>query len=352
MRILHIIKHCCASNGNVNVAVDLACVHARDGHVVTFVSGGGTYVELLEAHGVRHVTLKQQGSPMTVLRSLVQLVALCRRLKPQLIHAHMMSSATLGFVAARLSGVPLITTVHNSFDRHSALMRLGDAVVAVSDAERRLLLTRGYADRKLAVIRNGPVGSPRERSETAGSAAMAKPCIVTVAGLHARKGVDHLIDAFALTAPANPAWHLNIIGEGPDHALLEARVANLNLQSRVHFIGSVPSSKSWLEQADVFVLASLAEPGGLVLGEARAAGCAIVATRVGGNPELLDDGEAGQLVPPADPQALAETLGRLMQDGQVLGMWRARSGRNAEGFKVGSVAGRYLDLYRRVAAAA
>ena len=136
-RVLHLSKHCGYGNGNVHVAVDLACVQARAGHDVLFASGGGTFVEMLERHGVRHVMLPQdQRRPWTLMSSAFALARLCRAARPSVLHAHMMGSAVVGYAASKLTGVPLVTTVHNSFDRHSALMRLGDRVVAVSQAEK------------------------------------------------------------------------------------------------------------------------------------------------------------------------------------------------------------------------
>ena len=73
----------------------------------------------------------------------------------------MMSGAVLGRLGARVLGVPLVTTVHNSFDRHSGLMRLGDVIVAVSHAERELLLAPGFPERRLEVVVNGTLGSAR-----------------------------------------------------------------------------------------------------------------------------------------------------------------------------------------------
>ena len=347
MRILHLIKHCEPSNGHVNVAVDLACLHVRAGHEVTFASAGGAYVDFLTANGIAHRRISSGWSPLSVAGAIADLVALCHAFRPDVIHAHMMSSAVLGFVASRLCRLPLVTTVHNSFDQHSDLMRLGDAVVAVSEAERRLLLSRGYSDRKLVTIYNGPVGSPREELiERKPRPVLATPCVITVAGLHARKGVHHLIAAFAATAVAYPEWHLNIIGEGPDRAKLETEVASLGLGARVHFVGAVMNPKPWLEQAQIFALASLAEPFGLVLVEARAAGCAVVATDVGGIPEVLAFGQAGHLVKAGDPEAMAQVFRELMGNPDQLCEWRRRSRKNVEAFAAGTTAGKYLALYQ------
>ena len=349
MRILQLLKHCNLCNGHVNVAVDLACLHARDGHTVAVGSAGGDYEPFFRKNGIAHHRVVVGRSPLAVAGAAASVIALCRRFRPDVIHAHMMSSAVLGAVASRLFGVPLVTTMHNSFDRHSGLMRMGDAVVAVSEAERRLLLSRGYPDAKLVTIRNGTVGSPREAMDPGGPLPeFPTPCIVALCGLHERKGVHHLIAAFARVAADHPDWHLNIIGEGPDAARLRAQVHELDLDSRVHLVGAVSNPKRLLERADIFALASLADPSALVLIEGRAAGCAMVATEVGGTAEALAFGAAGQLVPPGDPEAMAAAFAPLMASPDCLVEWRRRARENLEPFGVERTAAKYLALYERL----
>jgi glycosyltransferase involved in cell wall biosynthesis len=117
-------------------------------------------------------------------------------------------------------------------------------------------------------------------------------------------------------ARARPDVHLALAGDGPDRAALERRVRELDLASRVTFLGyrSQAGVRDLLGQADVFVLASLAEGAPVVLMEAMAAGVPVVATRVAGIPELVEDGADGLLVPPGDAAALAAAVGRLIDD--------------------------------------
>lgn len=346
MRVLHLMKHCESANGHVNVAVDIACTHAGQGHAIAVASAGGALVPLLAANGVGHLAWGHGVTPVEATRALAALVRLCRAFRPDVIHAHMMASAALGFVASRLCGLPLVTTVHNSFDRHSGLMRLGDAVVAVSEAERRLLVTRGFPAHKLLTIHNGPVGSPRDAlCSVAQLPRAAGPSIVTVSGLHARKGCRDVIDAFAAVAARHPAWRLDVVGDGPDRSALEARTRSLGLAGRIVFQGNVVHAKPWLERASIFVLASHAEPFGLVVAEARAAGCAVVATAVGGIPEALHGGQAGQLVPPGSPDAIAARLSMLMADPVQLACWRQRARIGIEAFATNRMADAYGGLY-------
>jgi glycosyltransferase involved in cell wall biosynthesis len=269
---------------------------------------------------------------------------LCRRFRPDIINAHMMSSAVLAYPIARVLRVPLVTTMHNSFDKHSRLMRLGTVVVAVSEAERQLLISRGYPERKVVTIFNGADQSPRE-GQSADDPPLLTPCVVTLSGLHPRKAVWDVIAAFAEVTEQFPDWHLNIIGWGADRARLEQQVAELAITESVHFLGSTPAPRPLLEQADIFATATLADPCPLTVMEARAAGCAIVATAVGGIPETLEDGSAGMLVPVHDPTSMAAAFRRLMADPQELANWRDRARKGSAYFTVQRMSDDYLALF-------
>ena len=349
MRILHLSNHCHAGNGNVHVAVDLACHQARDGHQVAFASGGGSYVELLLNSGVENWQLPHGRVGIwnnTV--ALARALALCRKFKPDVIHAHMMAGAAMGFVCSRITGAPLVTTVHNSFDSHSALMRLGDRIVAVSAAERDALVARGFPRNKIEVVLNGTQGSLRPWALALDEPMkLQRPCVLTAAGLHGRKGVDVLVRAFSAAAASHPEWHFYVSGDGTERPTLERLAEDGGIGDRIHFLGFRNQLQSLLEQADVFSLASHADPCSLVLCEARNAGCAIVATAVGGSPEVLNFGGAGRLVPAGDVPALAEALAGLMQDPAALLQARADSKRDSEFFSVARMTADYDQVYIR-----
>lgn len=342
------LKHCYNGNGHVHVAVDLACTQVGAGHDVAFASSGGSYESLLTEHGVSVTTLPAPDGLRGTTSSIRALVDLVRRYRPDVLHAHMMTSAVMGFIASKTMRVPMVTTVHNSFDRHSVLMRLGKVVVAVSDAERRLLLSRGYPARSLVTVLNGAVGSPREAIETSGSIRFAQPCVATLSGLHTRKAVGDVILAFAEVLPEFPEWHLNIIGDGPDRERLAQMIMGRGLENAVHLVGSTLTPRPLLEQTSIFASASLSEPFGLSVAEARASGCAVVATAVGGIPEVLGYGQAGHLVPASDPPAMAAVLRALMKDRETLATWRARAAEGAEFFTVERMASDYMGVYESV----
>ncbi|MBB2164095.1 glycosyltransferase family 4 protein [Gluconacetobacter sp. 1b LMG 1731] len=351
--IVHLSKHCGRGNGNVHVAVDLACEQARAGHHVYFCSGGGTFVRLLEREGVHHLTLPQdQRRPFALLRSMAVLTRLCRAIGADILHAHMMGGVLVGAVASRFAGVPLVTTVHNSFDRHSVLMRLGDRIVAVSEADRKSLIDRGFPQDRTRVVWNAPVASARNvdvADRAPGSVPrLRRPNITLICGLHARKGVFDVIEAAASLLSSMPEWTLYIAGEGPDRAELEERVGALGLAERIIFLGYVEGPEVLYSQTDIFVLASYADPGSLTIGEARAAGCAIVATSVGGTPEMLGFGAAGRLVPPGRPDIMGRELGEIMRDRPRRAAMGRAALRGAEIFEASRLVPDYMRVYEEI----
>lgn len=346
LSVLHLVNHC-EHGGNVHLAVDLACAQAAQGHRVGFASGGGRFVALLERCGVHHVRLEQSlRNPARTARAAASLASLCRRDRPDVLHAHMMSGAVLGRMVGTLLGIPLVTTVHNSFDRHAWLMRLGDRVVAVSRAERELLLARGFPDGRLDVVVNGTLGSVRSTEEPTPSAfRLPRPCITTLSGLERRKGVHDVIEAFARVAASAPEWRLVVAGDGPERQALEQQAARSGCADRIAFIGHVETPSQVLVQTDIFVLASAAEPFGLGILEAREAGCAVVGTRVGGIAEQLDHDRHGTTVPPGRPDLLGDALLRLMTDPAAIAEARRSARQGLAYYRIDRMASEYLAVY-------
>ena len=351
MRIVHLVNHCRLGHGNAHLAVDLACAQAAHGDAVAYLSEGGDFEGLLAEAGVAHRALRQRTrNPFVAAASALRLAAFLRGFRADIVHAHMMSGALLGFIATRLGRARLVTTVHNSFDAHSGLMRVGDLVVAVSEAERSHLVERGFPASKVVAVLNGPLFGARVPRDAPAPPDLPRPSVTTLCGLHPRKGVDDLIRAFALVAPRHRAAHLNIVGDGPERAALAALAAELGLAGRVRFHGEVGAPQGILRATDVFVLASRSEPFGLVNLEARSAGCAMIGTAVGGIPEALEHGRAGLLVPPRDPPALARALDDLLGDPDALAAFRAAALRGIERFGVDRMRVHYRDAYEAVRA--
>ena len=329
MRILHVLNHVIdEGNGIVNVAVDLAILQRRNGHDVTIASNGGGYESLLAANGVEHAILNQARRPIPLLKAIPRYRHIIDTYRPDIVHVHMMTGAVLCRLFRRRHEYVLVSTVHNEFQRGAILMGLADLVIGVSDSVAASMGKRGVPKRRLHVVKNGTIGSPRRPAITTDLRPLERPAITTVAGLYRRKGIMDLIDAFAIVARAHPDAHLYIVGNGPERSDFEAQAEASAARARIHFEGFQRGPERYLLATDIFVLASHRDPFPLVLSEARAAGCAMIGTNVDGIPEALEGGTAGLLVPPADPPALAAAIDGLLRDPEALSRWRSAASHN------------------------
>jgi glycosyltransferase involved in cell wall biosynthesis len=354
MRILHLANHVDhVGNGIVNAAVDLAWYQAERGHQVSFASGGGAFVELLAEGGVRHSEVSQRESwrgrparraqPLTVLRAARRLKRVIAELQPDVVHAHMVTGALLAKAMRARGGFTLVCSVQNEWQRHAGLMRVGDAVVAVSHSTARALAARGIPSARIHVVPNGTLGSPRLTGPD-GAVELAHPAVTSVAGLFERKGIPELVTAFELL-PDSLGAHLYLVGDGPYRGELEARARTSPSARRIHVEGFQADPGRYLRATDVFVLASRKDPFPLVLSEARAAGCAIIGSDVDGIPEALEGGRAGVLVPPGDAGALSQCLRGLLEDGEERRRLAEAATTNLDWLSAGHMADRMLAVY-------
>jgi glycosyltransferase involved in cell wall biosynthesis len=325
LRVLHLLNHTRRLNGHVHAAVDLACAQADAGHAVAMASEGGDFDALLDRHKVERAHVGHQRRPLALARSVLHLRRLVAAWRPDVVHAHMMTSAVLAWPVCRLAGIPLVTTVHNAFEKSAVLMGLGTRVIAVSAAVARSMAERGIPRRKLDVVLNGTIGSARFEQRGTERKALGHPSILFVGGLHPRKGLPDLLEAFDRLHARHPGARLHVVGDGPEREAYRAEAASRPSAGAVTFAGPQDDPYPWMLGADIFVLPSLADPAPLVLPEAREAGCAIIATAVDGIPELLEHGAAGLLVPARAPDQLFAAMDSLLNSPERLAEWRANS---------------------------
>lgn len=345
MRIIHLLNHTRRYNGHVHAAVDLACAQKKLGHTVAVLSEGGDFDELLARHGIESVVISHQRRPWNLVKSCFRLRKYTSQWNADIVHAHMMTSAVLAWPACRLTGTPLITTVHNEFEKSAILMRLGTRVIAVSESVSESMAKRGVPRRKLNVVLNGTIGAARFDDRGTTPVTLGSPTVLFVGGLHPRKGLPDLLAAFDKVYAQFMNARLVIVGSGPISDEYKRMAKGLGSSDAIEFAGAQTDPYPWMLGADIFVLPSHADPAPLVLSEAREAGCAIVATAVDGIPELLDKGAAGILVPPKDPESLAKALCRLIGDPAELALWRQRSHANIARLTIDRVARDTLAVY-------
>jgi glycosyltransferase involved in cell wall biosynthesis len=330
MRVLHVLAPA-PYGGLERVVRSLAVGLARRGHAVDVAA-------VLEPNGPpeRHpfvASLAGTGvavHPLVVsgrgyLRERAAVAALCRSLGSDVVHTHGYRADVVDSGAARASGVPVATTVHGftgggARNRlYEALQRAAflrfDGVVAVSRPLAERLLRGGVPARRLRLIPNAwdggarplPRGEARERLGVAPGAFH-----VGWAGrLSREKGPDVLLDALARLP--DPPVAVSFLGDGREAGALRARAERLGVADRVRWHGAVEGAAALFPGFDAFVLSSRTEGTPMVLFEAVAAGVPVVATRVGGVPDVVGDAEA-RLVPPEDPAALAAALDDVRRD--------------------------------------
>jgi glycosyltransferase involved in cell wall biosynthesis len=160
-----------------------------------------------------------------------------------------------------------------------------------------------------------------------------------------RKGIAELISAFEIVAEDMRDAHLYLVGDGPERKLFERQARQSRWCDQIHFEGFQAFPQAYMISADVFVLASRRESFGLVLIEARQAGCAIVATDVDGVAEALDGGKAGLLVPSRNIPALAAAIGRLLGSTQERDAWRSRARNGLEMYRIRVMASEVQSIY-------
>lgn len=240
----------------------------------------------------------------------------------QVLHTHNPAPHQHGAAARMMARTPvLVHTKHgrNNFPTRTRRWaeqlagRLSDMVVAVStDSAEVARDVDRVPDHKLRVIRNGislPASLPARRRE-AGHRSVA----VHVARLNRIKDQPTLLRAARIAADRLPGFRLEIIGDGPMRDQLHSLAAELALDDVVTFHGMQGDVRPYLEGGDLFVLPSLSEGVSITLLEAMAAGLPVIATDVGGNREVVVDGETGILIPVGDPAVLADRMIELLSD--------------------------------------
>ena len=290
---------------------------------------------------------------------LIHLARTIRR-RFDVFHGHEFTMAVYGAASASLARRPSVITMHGGTAfaaarrRRLALRwaaRRSSAVVAVSGSARDFLAAEcGIDPAAIEVIANGIRSIPPAGTTDVRGSLGLKPdelLVVAVGNLYEVKGHRYAIEALASIA-GETSWHLALAGRGREEAVLRELAASRGVSHRVHFLGVRSDVPDLLDAADVFVMPSLSEGLPMALLEAMAAGCAVVASAVGGIPEVVDDGFSGMLVPPRDVPALTDALRCLLQDRSLRQRLAAKAAADVpDRFSVGRMADAYLALYRR-----
>lgn len=322
-------------------------------HVVS-IGGRGTLAGDIEACGWG-VTAMDAASGLRP--SLVpRLAGWMRRWRPDVVHTHDNRSLFYAGPAARLAGLRRPRVLHTRHwwqiamtpreaRAHRYMAALADRFVCVSELVHRASAEEGIAPGRLRTILNGiDVGRFAYTGPRAGGP------LVTVARLSPEKDVANFVRAVAILAREAPSIRAEVAGGGACLDELVALADELGVADRVAFLGEVRDVPAVLERASAFVLPSKAEGIPLTLLEAMARGLPVVATRVGGVPEVVVEAETGYVVPPSDPAALAAAMGRVWGDPE-LGRRSGEAGRRRaeERFDVRRMVADYEATYEELA---
>lgn len=324
----------------------------------------------MKAHGVRTLSLdsaRRSGYP----QALATLARTLRRERIDILHTHLFDPSVVGLTAGLLARTPVRVLTRHHSDYHTRIhkrwhVRLdrfctwaADAVIAVSaHTADHLMHAEAAPAAKIRVVPNGidfarvrlsSEDAPRKiRDEHAPD---GQRLMLMAARFHPEKGYDVLFAALPeIRRRLDGRVRVLIAGTGPLDAEYRARVRAIGGDDIVRFLGFRRDLPDLMAAADVFVLPSVAEAFGLVLAESLYLGTPVVATRVGGIPEIVDDGVDGILIPPGDPEALTGALVGLFRDeARRLGMRGRGRDKVIARFRFEEMLRRYEELYHELA---
>jgi len=286
----------------------------------------GRLADVLQEQGVKTLSLDIKSK--LDLGGLFKLVRLLRREKIDILHTHLFHVNLLGRIAGRLAGVPVIISHQHGVERNRSKVRslldrltsrYADLVISTCEVVKETLIKRDkISPGKIRIIYNG-VETPNVNVESSSvrrdlGIALDAPVIGVVANLRPMKGYDTFLKAARMILDEVENARFLIVGGGPLEDELKALAFKLGIWPQTIFTGFRDDVPNLLATMDVFVLPSLWEGVPMALLEAMAMAKPVVATEVGGIPEIVIDGVTGLLVPPRDPDALAEAIIALLQD--------------------------------------
>lgn len=291
-----------------------------------------------------------------------------RRVKPDVVHTHLIHGDTYGIPAAKLAFKPVVSSRHDDSDfRRNLPVRLlnrllwrgVDRGIAISEALARFsIAVEGAPENRMSVVHYGIPHNSLQTSDLRDAQVALRDelhlsqttvLLGTVSRLIPLKGVHYALDAFAQIASSYSDAHFVIVGDGPERTKLEQKVVKYKLTDRVHFMGWRNDVERIFAGLDILLVPSTREGFGLVLLEAMSKRVPVIASNVSAIPEVVQHGQTGLLVPPRNPDSLAQAI-RILVDDRAL---RAHMGLMAEDyleqhFTVARMADETIAVYNQV----
>ena len=365
VHVVHALEVGGLENGLVNVINNLD--PARFFHSIVCLTRSGAIAQRIRR---KDVEVRELGlDPSRFKFPIMPLVKIFRELRPDIVHTRAWGTVD-AIMAARVAGVPRV--IHGEHGRDVAdpegrnrkrnvirkcLSPMVDRFMTVSDDLQRWLTEMvGIPAHKVVRIHNGVDTGKFSREGRAAARRKlgfddANVAIGIVGRLDPVKDHRSLLQAFAAVSQAQPRARLIIVGDGVMRQAIEAQINELRIADRVQMLGERQDVAEILKALDCFTLTSVAEGISNTILEAMATGLPVVATRVGGNPELVQHGLTGQLVPPGDVGALAQAFETYLNDPDL----RLRDGKTARErsekyFSLERMAANYTEFYSSVSA--
>lgn len=300
------------------------------------------------------------------LSNFFQLLKIIKSEKPALIHAQIWNpvASKFAFLAARFKKIPLLITEHDPFPvgGHQKIYKnltlgIPKKIITVSKANQQLM-NELYPkhSQKTATIYNGiekpigPITATRrlQIKKQIFHAGEATTIIFSAGTLHERKGYKHLIAAFKKIVGQFDNLKLVIAGEGPERPALEKLIKNLDLEKRVVLLGQRNDIPELMQAGDIFILPSLKEAFGLVILEAMQNGLPVIASRVGGIPEIITSEKIGLLTEPADKNSLVKALQKLLSHPNLRLELRQSGLQHWQHFSASKMASETAKIYQEI----
>jgi len=311
----------------------------KEFEVVAIVGGEGALKKKLEEKGVSVMTLpslQRDINPLKDVRSFLDILRYLKNERPDIVHLNSSKIGVLGSLAARMAGVSkIIFTAHGwAFNEDRSLMSkaliyclywvtvlLSTQTITVSKATRQQISFFPFIQKKIAVIPNGihePLFFTKEEARAKLAQRLSSPIpheatvIGAVGELHPIKGFRYLIESVALLSKKAPL--VLIMGEGGERKPLESLIREQNAEKNVFLLGHVEDAERYLKALDLMIIPSLSEAFCYVAAEAGVAESPVIASAVGGIPEIVQTGKTGLLVAPREPEELAQAIDLLLKN--------------------------------------
>jgi lipopolysaccharide heptosyltransferase II len=306
--------------------LDLARYLVKFGHKAVVVSSGGQLVKELELYGAVHYQLPvDKKSIFTILRMARQLVRIIKEEEIDIVHARSRVPGWIAYFATRKTRTVFITTCHGYYTKHpfSRVMGWGRRVIALSNViGRHMIDDFGVSNERIRLIPRS-VDLDKFKYATPDKKRKEEFNVGIIGRITPLKGHLHFIKAMARVAKAVPRLKIWIVGDAPASKdaykeQLQILVKRLGLWNCTEFLGATRDVPEVLSHLDVLVLATTThEAFGRVIVEAQASGVPVVATRVGGVVDIIEDAKTGLLVSPADPLSMSEAVIKIFKDPEL-----------------------------------